>query len=104
VPYLLPWVRILLLIRSITLTTWGHEAWTQVRCCAASSCRSVDALQTPDARHSAPLASRMHARPSISGSSQLPGGLGVERHELRRCTWGTTFSRHLEALQEGADR
>jgi len=26
-PYLLPWVRVLLLIRSITSTTWGHEAW-----------------------------------------------------------------------------
>ena len=23
-PYLLPWVRVLLLIRSITSTTWGH--------------------------------------------------------------------------------
>ena len=29
-PYLLPWVRVLLLIRSITSTTWGHEAWPQV--------------------------------------------------------------------------
>ena len=27
-PYLLPWVRVLLLIRSITSTTWGHEAWS----------------------------------------------------------------------------
>jgi len=25
-PYLLPWVRVLLLIRSITSTTWDHEA------------------------------------------------------------------------------
>ena len=31
VPYLLPWVRVLLLIRSITSTTWGHEAWPQVK-------------------------------------------------------------------------
>ena len=30
-PYLLPWVRVLLLIRSITSTTWGHEAWPHVR-------------------------------------------------------------------------
>ena len=30
-PYLLPWVRVLLLIRSITSTTWGHEAWPQVK-------------------------------------------------------------------------
>ena len=26
-PFLLPWVRVLLLIRSITSTTWGHAAW-----------------------------------------------------------------------------
>jgi hypothetical protein len=30
-PYLLPWVRVLLLIRSITSTTWGHEARPQVK-------------------------------------------------------------------------
>jgi len=30
-PYLLPWVRVLLLIRPITSTTWGHEAWPQVK-------------------------------------------------------------------------
>jgi hypothetical protein len=24
-PFLLPWIRVLLLIRSITSTTWGHE-------------------------------------------------------------------------------
>jgi hypothetical protein len=30
-PYLLPWVRVLLLIRSITSTPWGHEAWPQVK-------------------------------------------------------------------------
>jgi hypothetical protein len=30
-PYLLPWVRVLLLICSITSTTWGHEAWPQVK-------------------------------------------------------------------------
>ena len=30
-PYLLPWVRVLLLIRSITSTTWGHEAWPEVK-------------------------------------------------------------------------
>jgi hypothetical protein len=30
-PYLLPWVRALLLIRSITSTTWGHEAWPEVK-------------------------------------------------------------------------
>ena len=30
-PYLLPWVRVLLLIRSITSTTWGHEAWPHVK-------------------------------------------------------------------------
>jgi hypothetical protein len=30
-PYLLPWVRVLLLVRSITSTTWGHEAWPQVK-------------------------------------------------------------------------
>ena len=29
--YLLPWVRVLLLIRSITSTTWGHEAWPEVK-------------------------------------------------------------------------
>jgi len=28
-PYLLPWVRVLLLIRSIASTTWGHEAWPE---------------------------------------------------------------------------
>jgi hypothetical protein len=27
----LPWVRVLLLIRSITSTTWGHEAWPHVK-------------------------------------------------------------------------
>ena len=27
-PYLLPWVRVLLMIRS---TTWGHEAWPEVK-------------------------------------------------------------------------
>jgi len=26
-PYLLPWVRVLFLIRYITATTWDHEAW-----------------------------------------------------------------------------
>jgi hypothetical protein len=31
VPCLLPWVRVLLLIRSITSTTWGHEAWPEVK-------------------------------------------------------------------------
>jgi hypothetical protein len=30
-PYLLPWVRVLLLIRSITSTTWGHERWPHVK-------------------------------------------------------------------------
>jgi hypothetical protein len=30
-PYLLPWVRMLLLIRSITSTTWGQEAWPGVK-------------------------------------------------------------------------
>jgi len=30
-PYLLPWVRVLLLIRSITSTTWGHEAWPEAK-------------------------------------------------------------------------
>ena len=29
--YLLPWVRVLLLIRSITSTTWGHERWPLVK-------------------------------------------------------------------------
>jgi hypothetical protein len=28
-PFLLPWVRVLLLIHSITSATWGHEAWPQ---------------------------------------------------------------------------
>jgi hypothetical protein len=26
-----PWVRVLLLIHSIRSTTWGHEAWPQIR-------------------------------------------------------------------------
>jgi hypothetical protein len=30
-PYLLPWVRVLILIRFITSTTWGHEAWPQIK-------------------------------------------------------------------------
>jgi hypothetical protein len=30
-PYLLPWVRVLLLIRDIRSTTWGHERWPQVK-------------------------------------------------------------------------
>jgi hypothetical protein len=30
-PYLLPWVRVLLLIHSIRLTTSGHEAWPQIK-------------------------------------------------------------------------
>jgi len=30
-PFLLPWVRVLLLIRSITSTTSGHEAWPEVK-------------------------------------------------------------------------
>ena len=30
-PYLLPWVRVLLLIRSITATTWGYEGWPEVK-------------------------------------------------------------------------
>ena len=30
-PYLLLWVRVLLLIRSITSTTRGHEAWPEVK-------------------------------------------------------------------------
>jgi hypothetical protein len=30
-PYLLPWFRVLLLIRSITSMTWGHEAWPLVK-------------------------------------------------------------------------
>ena len=30
-PYLLPWVRVLLLIRAITSTTLGHEAWPEVK-------------------------------------------------------------------------
>ena len=29
--YFLPLVRALLLIRSITSTTWGHEAWPEVK-------------------------------------------------------------------------
>jgi hypothetical protein len=37
-PYLLPWVRVLLLIRDIRSTTWGHERWPHVsRCSAAPS-------------------------------------------------------------------
>jgi hypothetical protein len=30
-PISFPWVRVLLLIRSITSTTWGHEAWPEVK-------------------------------------------------------------------------
>ena len=30
-PYLLPWVRVLLSIRSITSTTRGHELWLEVK-------------------------------------------------------------------------
>ena len=30
-PHLLPWVRVLLLIRSITSTIWGHQAWPEVK-------------------------------------------------------------------------
>jgi hypothetical protein len=30
-PYLLPWVRVLLLIRDIRSTTWGHERWPHVK-------------------------------------------------------------------------
>jgi hypothetical protein len=30
-PYLLPWVRVLFLIRSITSTTWGHETCPLVK-------------------------------------------------------------------------
>jgi hypothetical protein len=26
-----PWVRVLLVPRSITSTTWGHEAWPEVK-------------------------------------------------------------------------
>ena len=40
-PYLLPWVRVLLLIRSITSTTWGHEAWPQVK---PVRCRALSPL------------------------------------------------------------
>jgi hypothetical protein len=29
--YLLPWIRVFVLIRSITSTTWGHEAWPLVK-------------------------------------------------------------------------
>ena len=29
-PYLLPWVRVLLLIRDIRSTHWGHERWPLV--------------------------------------------------------------------------
>jgi hypothetical protein len=30
-PYFLPWVRALLLIHSIRSTTWGREAWPQIK-------------------------------------------------------------------------
>ena len=30
-PYFLPGVRVLLLVRSITSTQWGHEAWPEVK-------------------------------------------------------------------------
>jgi hypothetical protein len=30
-PYLLPWVRVLIPIRAITSTTWGHELWPEVK-------------------------------------------------------------------------
>jgi hypothetical protein len=30
-PFLLPWVRVLLLIRDIRSTTWGHERWPHVK-------------------------------------------------------------------------
>jgi hypothetical protein len=30
-PYPCLWVRVLILIRSITSTTWGHEAWPQIK-------------------------------------------------------------------------
>jgi hypothetical protein len=30
-PYLLPWVRVLLLIRSTTSIAWGHERWPLVK-------------------------------------------------------------------------
>ena len=30
-PYLLPWVRVLILIRSIIWTTWGDERWLEVK-------------------------------------------------------------------------
>jgi hypothetical protein len=43
-PYLLPWVRVLLLIRSITSITWGHEAWPEVKPVlrrASEMCRQI---------------------------------------------------------------
>jgi hypothetical protein len=30
-PFLLPWVGVLLLIRDIRSTTWGHERWPLVK-------------------------------------------------------------------------
>jgi len=30
-PFLLPWARVLILIWSITSTTWSHEAWPEVK-------------------------------------------------------------------------
>jgi hypothetical protein len=30
-PYLLPWVHVLLLIQSIRSTTWGYEKWPHVK-------------------------------------------------------------------------
>jgi hypothetical protein len=29
-PYLLPWVRVLIPIRDVRSTTWGHEAWPKI--------------------------------------------------------------------------
>jgi hypothetical protein len=40
-PCLLPWVRVSIPIRSITSTTWGHEAWPPDQ--ADSSSRPRDA-------------------------------------------------------------
>jgi hypothetical protein len=30
-PFLLPWVRVLILIRDIRSTTWGYEAWPRIK-------------------------------------------------------------------------
>jgi hypothetical protein len=83
-PYLLPWVRVLLLIRSITSTTWGHEAWPQVKPVLRRALEMRGQI-AGGLVELAPAASRLRAAPAAGACTGSWPARGARSGSTARC-------------------